>query len=178
MRKLAVCLAVVLGVASLICARPRPKSTTAATDSASITWDLSRTRSPHNIGWADDAAAGDYWTGHRSQLTLNHPSGRQISFENADFAAKRERGSLSTIRISRRGLTHEQMLKCCRSFCDTWAWPATSARLTQLYGTPTAARSAPATWLAQTPGVALRVSQDGPDTKCPWYVELDFNFKP
>lgn len=172
MRKTAVCLVVVLGVASFIVARPRPKA------AAADTWDLTRSRSPKNIGWVENPAGGDYWTGHRARLTLHHPGGRQIHFENVDFAAKRERGQLSSIRVSHRGLTHEQMLRSCRYFCDTWNWPATAARLTQLYGSPTAARSAPATWLAQTPGVTLRVSQDGPDPNCPWGVDLDFNFKP
>lgn len=175
MRKAIVCLIVVLGITSLIYAWPKPKSATAVTIETT-TWDLSRSRSPKNIGWADESA--DYWTGRRSQLTLNHPGGRQIRFDNVDFAAKRERGSVSSIRISQRGLTHEQMLQRCRTFCDTWVWPATSARLSKIYGNPETFKSAPATWLAQTPGVSLRVSQDGGDPKCPWCVDLDFNFKP
>lgn len=175
MRKLVACLIAVAGTALLIYAWSRPQTAAAATRN---TWDLSRSRSPVNIGWTDDVAGGDYWTGHRSQLTLNHPGGRQIRFDDVDFTAKRERGSISTIRISQRGLTHAQMLQRSRSFCDTWNWPATSARLGKIYGNADTAGTAPATWLAQTPGVTLRVSQDGADPKCPWCVDLDFNFKP
>jgi hypothetical protein len=175
MRKL-IGVAAILTATFLICDRPYPKRAGAAANGLGNAWDLKQSRTPDSIGWPDNQGA-DYWTGFRPELTITHPSGRQMSFANVEFTAQREKGQLTTIRLSLRDLTHAEMITRSRAFCDAWNWPATYARLRQVYPTPASARSAPTTWLAQTRGVSLRVSHEGSDAAKPWCVDFDWNLR-
>lgn len=141
-------------------------------------WNLEHSRSPDSIGWPAQAGRSDYWTGHRDALSVRHPSGREIAFANVDFTAQRERGQLTSIRLSQRGLSHAQMLERSRAFCDTWNWPATAARVLAVYPNSESVKSAPRIWLAQTRGVCLRITHDGPGKPDSWNVECDFNLRP
>jgi hypothetical protein len=167
--------AAILGLAGLICSKQLPRGTHAAVD---CSWNLEHSRSPESIGWPAEAERSDYWTGHRNELSFKHPSGRQLAFANVDFLARRERGQLVSIRLSQHGLTHAQMLQRSRAFCDTWNWPATAARVLYVYPNAASACTAPQIWLAQTRGVSLRISHEGPDRPDTWTVECDFNLRP
>jgi hypothetical protein len=176
MRKL-IGFATILTIACLICGRQLlPRRAGAADAAVSSRWNLTQSRSPDSIGWPDNSA-GDYWTGFRPELTVTHPSGRQMSFANVEFTAQRDHGQLTTIRLSFRDLTHAEMLARSRAFCDAWNWPATYARLRQVYPDVASAKAAPTTWLAQTRGVSLRVGHEGADPAKPWCVDFDWNLR-
>ena len=175
MRKL-IGVAAILTAIFLVCDRPLLFRRTAATATETSHWNLTQSRSPQSIGWPDNVD-GDYWTGVRPGLTLTHPSGRQMSFANVEFTAQRERGQLTTIRLSLHDLTHAEMIARSRGFCDAWNWPATYARLRQVYPDPASAKAAPTTWLAQTRGVSLRVNHEGADPARPWCVDFDWNLR-
>jgi hypothetical protein len=168
-----VLVAAVLGLAGYIWSRQLPRATEAPVDHA---WNLERSRSPQAIGWPAEAGRSDYWTGRRDELSFKHPSGRQLAFANVDFVARRERGELVSVRLCQRGLTHAKMLQRSRTFCDTWNWPATAARVLYVYPNAASVQNAPRIWLAQTRGVSLRISHEGADDT--WAVECDFNLRP
>jgi hypothetical protein len=177
MRKLIGVAVIILAAAFLIWDRHLlPRRAGAAATATTSAWNLTGSRSPDNIGWPDNDR-DDSWTGFRPQLTVTHPSGRQMSFANVEFTAQRERGQLTTIRLSLRDLTHAEMMARSRAFCDAWNWPATYARLRQVYPDGASAKTPPVTWLAQTRGVSLRVSHEGADPNWPWCVDFDWNLR-
>src|SRR5687767_9131396 len=95
---------VVAGVTAYICRRPFDA---AATTPGAAVWDLTKTRSAEAIGWpVRRGNASDRWTGHHPHLSLTHPTGKQMTFEDVDFELERERGQVTFIRLTMNHLTH------------------------------------------------------------------------